>query len=140
MNYAETTQVLAAIQIYDARHVDEATIKAWHKMLHAFTLPDCLAAVEAHFRESTEYLLPAHIIRRVKQKRARRLELAENPVLNYHDEYDDDGNRLPDAKAKQEHLRTLIANGQLTAKDYEQYRDGKIGLQQLGTRAREITA
>jgi hypothetical protein len=140
MNYAETTQVLAAIQIYDARHVDEATVKAWHKMLHEFTLPDCLAAVEAHFRESTDYLLPAHIIRRVKSMRSRRLALAEHPVLRYADEYDDDGKPLPDAQHKREHLRNLVANGQLTPQDYEQYRDGKITLDQLGNRTREITA
>lgn len=140
MNMTETSKVLAAIQIYDARHVDEATVKAWHKMLHRFTLPDCLAAVEAHFRESTDYLLPAHVIRRVKSMRSRRLDLAEHPVLRYVDEYDDDGNLLPDAKGKREHLRNLVANGQLTPQDYEQYRDGKISLDQLGNRAREITA
>lgn len=140
MNYAETAEVLGAIALYDARHVDEATIRAWHKMLHGFTLPDCLAAVEAHFRESTDYLLPAHIIRRVKSTRSRRLALAENPVLRYADEYDNDGKLQPDAQHKREHLRNLVANGQLTAKDYEQYRDGKIGLQQLDTRAKEITA
>lgn len=139
MNYAETTQVLAAIQIYDARHVDEATIKAWHRMLHRFTLPDCLAAVEAHFYESTDYLLPAHVIRRVKSTRSRRLALAEHPVLTYADEYDDDGKPLPDAQRKRDHLRNLVANGQLAAKEYEQYRDGKITLDQLGTMAREIT-
>lgn len=140
MNYEETGEVLGAIALYDARNIDEAMIMAWHKMLHPYTLPDCLAAVEAHFRESTDYLLPAHIIRRVKSTRSRRLALAENPVLRYADEYDSDGNLQPDAQHNREHLRNLIANGQLTPKDYEQYRDGKIDLQQLGTMAREITA
>lgn len=139
MNYDETAKVLAAIQIYDARHVDQATVKAWHKMIGRFTMQDCLNAVEAHFAESTEYLLPAHVIRRVKSIRSRRLALAENPVLNYDDEYDADGNRRPDAKRKHDHLINLVANGQLTAKQYELYRDGRISLQQLGALAKEIT-
>lgn len=139
MNFDETSQVLAAIQIYDNRRVDDATVKAWHKMIGRFTLADCLAAVEQYFTTNTDWLMPAHIIRNVKAFRSRRIELAGNPVLNTADEYDEAGNRLPDAKRKQDHLVNLVANGQLDADQYKSYKSGRLTLQQLGNQARELT-
>lgn len=140
MNYEQTAQVLAAIQIYDARHVDEATVKAWHQIIGRFTLPDCLAAVQAHFENSTDYLLPGHIVGRVKSVRARRLELAGTPVLTPADELTADGDPAPDRHRKQRELVNLVANGQITPEQYRAYADRRITFAQLRHGAKELTA
>ena len=138
MNYSETAQVLAAMQIYDNRRVDETTVKAWHRVLRRYTLPDCLNAVEAHYTESTDWLMPAHIIRRVKSVRGRRLQLAGSPVITPADEFTPDGDPAPDRDRKQKHLTGLIANGQITPAQYDEYRAGNHQIEKLTRAAGEI--
>lgn len=139
MNLAEVGEVIAAVQIFDNRKADEATIKTWHKVLSRYTLEDCLDAVVAHYTESTEWLMPAHIIRFVKRRRARRIELAGNPVLHFEDEYDDDNTRRDNADQLQRRLVEMIANGQLTAEQYNQYRCHDIALESLFMEAKPLT-
>lgn len=140
MNIAQTAEVLAAVQLYDARKIDEATIKAWHRMLADYSLSDCLAAIEEHFKTSTDWMLPAHIIRRVKSVRARRLQLAGSPVLSPADELDADGRQLPDWKQKQDALRSLIANGDVSPAEYQQYQAGGLTLTDLMGKRQQIEA
>lgn len=138
MNFAETAEVLAAVQIYDSRRVDEATVRAWHKIIGRFTKEDCINAVVEHYTNSTDWLMPAHITGRVKKVRARRIELVEHPSLNYSDEYDVDGEPEPGAKQRQSWLVEGIANGDITADQYEQYRAKKISLDGLLAQTREL--
>lgn len=139
MNFAETAEVIAAIQIYDNRKADEATVKAWHKIIGRFSKEDCMDAVVEHYTNSTDWLMPAHITGRVKKVRARRIELAGHPSLNYSDEYDIDGQRVSGAKYRQAELVEGIANGAITADQYEQYRAKKIMLESLLAQARPLT-
>lgn len=80
MNITETGQVLTLIQVVDRRVVDKATIAAWHDLIGDLSLEDCLEAVRAHRRESTEYLLPAHIRKRVLAVRAERVARVGDPL------------------------------------------------------------
>lgn len=139
MNYQQTAEVLAAMQIYDNRRVDETTVKAWHRLLNRFTVLDCLNAVEAHYTESTDWLMPAHVIRRVKSIRSRRLQLAGSPVITPADEFAPDGSPAPDRDQKQKQLTNLIANGQISPAQYEQYRAGNHQLENLSRTAGELT-
>lgn len=139
MNFAETAEVIAAIQIYDNRRADEATVKAWHKIIGRFSKADCLDGVVEHYTNSTDWLMPAHIKRFVAKRRARRIELAGHPALNYEDEYDVDDNIRSDAKDRHAELVDGIANGTISPEQYQHYRVHKIMLESLLAQARPLT-
>lgn len=61
MNLEQTAALLARVQVIDNRKVDEATVLAWQELLGDVDYPAALEAVKLHFRESTAYLLPAHV-------------------------------------------------------------------------------
>lgn len=74
MSPAELKQVLAKIQLGDSRQVDALVLREWFDTIGDLDLGDCLQAVTMHRRESTAYLLPAHIVANVKRIRAERAE------------------------------------------------------------------
>lgn len=61
MNRAETALLLALIKQFDNRQFDQVIVEAWHELLDDVEHADAVAAVKNHFRESTEYLKPAHV-------------------------------------------------------------------------------
>lgn len=61
MNLQETTDLLVRIQIIDNRRFEEATVLAWHELVADLDFPAAVEAVRLHFRESTAYLVPAHV-------------------------------------------------------------------------------
>lgn len=131
MTPQDTAQALALIQVYDNRTVDELTIKAWHKLLWKYTLQDVTAAVEQFFETETTYLKPADIIGRVKRIRARRLETFGGVHLNYDDEFDDEGERLPDADQRTTYLLELVKSGAIQPNTYKAYKQQQLELHQL---------
>ena len=72
MTNDEVAKVLARIQLGDNRQVDRATLLDWIDTIGDLDFADSIAAVVMHRRESTAYLLPAHIRANVKTIRARR--------------------------------------------------------------------
>lgn len=79
MNRSHTALVLAKIAAIDNRRLDDPRgnqtpiLDAWHESIGDLRYEDCLQAVADHRSESTEWLLPAHIVRRVKEMRAERV-------------------------------------------------------------------
>lgn len=69
MSGEELTVLLARIQVLDNRQVDKLTLQAWEPLMEGVAYADAVEAVNGHFRESTEYLKPAHIIGRIRQAR-----------------------------------------------------------------------
>jgi len=65
----ELTTLLARIQVLDNRQVDQLTIQAWEPLMDDVHYLDAVNAVNAHFKESTAYLLPAHIVQRIAAAR-----------------------------------------------------------------------
>ncbi|WP_336642301.1 hypothetical protein [Microbacterium sp. MMO-56] len=61
MNIRETTDLLVRIQIIDNRRFEEATVLAWHVLVGDLDYAAAVEAVQLHFRESTAYLVPAHV-------------------------------------------------------------------------------
>lgn len=57
----ETGKLLARAQVIDNRRVDEATILAWHDLVGDLDYGMAVEGVRLHFRESTAYLVPAHV-------------------------------------------------------------------------------
>jgi len=66
VNVPELTVLLARIQVLDNRQVDKLTLEAWEPLMTGIDYEAAVEAVNAHFRESTEYLKPAHITERVR--------------------------------------------------------------------------
>lgn len=69
MSLQELTMLLARIQVLDNRQVDQLTIEAWLPLMEGVRYADAVTAVNTHFRDSTEYLKPAHIIGRIRASR-----------------------------------------------------------------------
>lgn len=66
MNIPETSQFLKRVALLDNRQVDEATIAHWQSILDRYELGECIRALEKHMRDTTDYLMPAHIVRLVR--------------------------------------------------------------------------
>lgn len=73
MNVTETTQIVARIALADNRKVDAAVIRHWHDLIGDLEFPDALDAVRDHYKSSDAYLMPVHIVGRVKAARAKRI-------------------------------------------------------------------
>lgn len=76
MNVEQVSDILALIQTFDNRKVDDATVIAWYRVLGRCDFADAQEAVTAHFTVSTAWLMPAHIVRAcasaADRRRARR--------------------------------------------------------------------
>lgn len=73
MNDHELTQLLARIHTHDNRQVDELVLGHWKAAVGDLPYNDAFAGVETHIRESTAYLLPAHVranAKRIREQRA----------------------------------------------------------------------
>ena len=84
MNFEETARVLAKIQTIDSRRVDEVVLIEWQDILADTDVSAALEAVRMHRVESTEWLVPAHILRNVQRIDAARVT-----------QLDEWGNELP---------------------------------------------
>ena len=72
MTTDEVVKVLGRIQLGDNRQADKATLGEWIADIGDLDFQDAIAAVTMHRRESTAYLMPAHIRANVRTIRARR--------------------------------------------------------------------
>jgi hypothetical protein len=73
VNVNETARILGEIALYDNRKVDAATVAGWHRIIGHLAYADTSQAVVEYFGESSDYLKPADLIRRVKAIREDRL-------------------------------------------------------------------
>lgn len=72
MNIEQTAVILAKVAALDNRNDTDAAVLAWHEAIGDLDYRDALEAVAIHRRESTEYLMPAHIRRIAAQLRKER--------------------------------------------------------------------
>lgn len=61
MNSFEMKRLLAKISLGDNRQVDQLVIDDWMETIGHLSYQDAYAAVVAHRRDSTDYLMPGHI-------------------------------------------------------------------------------
>lgn len=73
MTPEQVVDLLSAIAARDRRTVGKADVIAWHTDVGDLPFDDALTAVSVHFRESTDWMLPAHLRRIVHRIRADRL-------------------------------------------------------------------
>ena len=79
MTIDELTMLLARIQVIDNRQVDQLTIEAWTPLMGDVPYDGAVQAVNDHFRTSTAYLQPAHIVQAVAASRRRELPATMSP-------------------------------------------------------------
>jgi hypothetical protein len=79
MNAEQAGQVLAKCASYDRRKTGDADTIAWYQVLGDLAYDDCIAAVIAHYGETTDWIMPAHIRNRVKEIRKQRIQDADMP-------------------------------------------------------------
>lgn len=124
MNVTETGKVLAKIQAFDNRNVDDATTIAWQEILEPYTLADCLSAVTDHFRVSTDWLMPAHVVELVKARQKARLDaFGAQPRLSEHDEA-----TCEDYSAASRALFQAVKTGQMDRASYDRYQGSTVGI------------
>lgn len=78
MTPEETGKLLATCASFDRRKVGALDVIAWHRVLGEMSLPDCEDAVYAHYGDTTDWIMPAHIRRRVLE--IRRMRLQDTPI------------------------------------------------------------
>ena len=71
MTIEEVAHLLATIVAYDNRNVGKAALAAWSEAARRgdWTSDEALNAVHAHFAESTEWLMPAHVTKAIRARR-----------------------------------------------------------------------
>lgn len=82
MDIAQTADLLAEVQLIDNRRIEEATLIAWHRLVDDLDYAEAVEAVRLHFRDSTEYLKPAHIRAGVERIRVAALGPREDDFGN----------------------------------------------------------
>lgn len=119
MNIAETAMVLAKIQAFDNRNVDDATVVAWQEVLEPHTVQDALIAVSEYFRVNSSWIMPSNIVERVRMMEdARTYEFKNGYHINRADE--ERGDWSPQMKL----LSRAVRTGALTTAAYEAYQSG----------------
>lgn len=74
MKPSEAATLLTLAATFDRRTIGETDAHAWADALDGLTPADCAEAIRAHYRDSTEWLMPAHIrttVRRLRDTRIR---------------------------------------------------------------------
>lgn len=74
MTPADAARVLAVAVVYDRRTVGELDAKAWADALDGLDPRECAEAVRWHYRDSTDWLMPARVRQIVKSRRHAELE------------------------------------------------------------------
>ena len=74
MTPIEANAVLALAGQYDGRKPDADTATEWAGELSGYSVRDCIEAVRAHYRDTDRWIMPVHIIRRIKAIRLDRIE------------------------------------------------------------------
>lgn len=78
MTRDEVIDLLSLAAGYDRRKAGHTDIDAWHLAVGDLRLDDARLAVVGHYRETTDWLMPAHVRQRVKAIRSARLQ--ESPM------------------------------------------------------------
>jgi len=65
----EAFQLLTLASARDGRTVDVEVASVWADDLRDVSLADAVAAARDHYRETSEWLMPSHVIKRIRDKR-----------------------------------------------------------------------
>lgn len=111
MKAAEAAGLLTVAAAFDNRKPDEDAARAWAAAMGDLPFEDCRDAIVAHYRESHEWLMPGHVIARVRRLREKRLAEAGDLLPP---DFSHLGDELAEEAATREWLagaRRAVANG-----------------------------
>lgn len=74
MNTQEAAALLAVAAAFDNRKPDPDAATAWAIALEGLRFQDCRDAIIAHYRVSSDWLMPAKVISEVKRIRTKRID------------------------------------------------------------------
>lgn len=80
MTPEEVIDLLTTAAAYDRRKVGQTDVLAWHAAVKDLDYLDAQDAVIGHYTETTDWLMPAHVRKRVKDIRAARVALTPVPA------------------------------------------------------------
>jgi hypothetical protein len=66
VNRDDAVKLLAIASAFDNRKPNEAQAIAWAEVLDGLDPRDCVEAIKGHYKESKEYLMPAHVVARAR--------------------------------------------------------------------------
>lgn len=69
MNRTETSELLTLMSLVDNRAVTPEMVIVWHEILDGILYLEAVAAMKAHYRTSTKWLMPGHLVELVEQSR-----------------------------------------------------------------------
>lgn len=85
MELNETAAVLAMIAALDRRSAfNETDAIAWHAILTDYQFDDCRTAVVKHYSDTSYSIMPADIVRIVRQIRSKRRDAVSAPLPPVH--------------------------------------------------------
>lgn len=93
MTHDDVVDVLAKAAAYDRRKVGEADVLAWHEIISRWDRADALAAVTRHYTETSEWMMPADLVRHIKALREDRRRETHHEVLALPSSFEDDPDR-----------------------------------------------
>lgn len=123
MTPTEVSQVLAKAAAFDQRTVGEADIFAWMEAVGDVDLDDALAAVTRHYRESTDFLRPAHLREQVRAIRNERAAQRHSEALELPSRFEADDIRDARLRAGVAQLAQVLA---VPARDADDPRERAI--------------
>lgn len=137
MDIIETGMVLAKIQAFDNRNVEPETTLAWQEVLEPYTLHDALRAVSDYFRTNSAWIMPAHIVERVREVEQGRAYKFTN---GYHLNRADEERTLEHGEwsALNSALGRAIRTGAITPAAYDAYQDSDQHLEAFLTNQKAI--
>lgn len=80
MTPGDTARLLALVQAYDNRHVDELAISAWHAIVAPLDFNDACQIIREHYTRSRDWIMPTDVVTGVTRTRHDRLARTEEPL------------------------------------------------------------
>lgn len=94
MSPEEVAALLAYIAALDNREVTREMVVAWSPLLEMADGETAIEAVRNHFATSTDYLMPAHVVTYIREKRKRDAEGAPTPPRELPSRFEPDPERM----------------------------------------------
>ncbi len=112
MTHDDVVDVLAKAAASDRRKVGEVDVLAWHEIVGRYDRGEALAAVTRHYTETRDWMMPADLIRHIKDIREERRRAAHHearalPSRYETDEERDERNKAALARLHREVLQPL---------------------------------
>lgn len=79
MNKQEVGKFLTLTSLIDNRQITAEVALMWSEIIGHLSLDEAVAAMREHYAETDKWLMPAHVLQRVKAKRQKALPRTMSP-------------------------------------------------------------